>query len=276
MFTYFYHGTLEKITKAFGSLFNGIYVAKYDENGTEVERNLVPINYANRHAYIARLAANPDLEDSVYVEQTFPRLAFEIVSITYDPNRKFNTIHRHSTDTAENGEKTAAYQSVAYNIDFSLTIIAKHVVDANQILEQILPYFTPSFTIKISSIPAMGYEENIPIELNSITPSDNYEAELDMQPRQVRYDLNFTAKINFHGPVEAAKIIRKVQVDLYSPKTLTPEQMEKTPRHTRTTVTTEPANAGPQDPFGYTDTFQQFQDNKRYNPVTGRDEEIPD
>lgn len=274
MFTYFYHGILEKVTKAFGSLFNGIYVAKYDAESNEVERNLVPINYANRHAYIARLAANPDLEDSIYVEQTFPRIAYEITAITYDPSRKFNTIHRHSTDSATDGAKATAYQSVAYNVDFSLTIIAKHVVDANQILEQILPYFTPAFTIKINSVPSMGYEENIPIELNSIAPSDNYEAELDMQPRQVRYDLNFTAKINFHGPVESAKIIRKVQVDFYTPSDLTPEKMEKTPRIVRQSITTDPASAGPQDDFGYTETWERFSDNKRYDPTTGEDKEI--
>jgi hypothetical protein len=276
MFTYFYHGILEKVTKAFGSLFNGIYVAKYDADGNVVEKNLVPINYANRHAYIARLAANPDLEDSVYVEQTFPRLAYEISAITYDPSRKFNTIHRHSTDSAVDGEKATAYQSVAYNVDFSLTIIAKHVIDANQILEQILPYFTPSFTIKITSVPAMGYEENIPIELNSIAPSDNYEAELDMQPRQVRYDLNFTAKINFHGPVESAKIIRKVQVDVYTPPDFTTQKMAKTPRKARSVTATDPATAGPQDDFGYSETWQQFNDNKRFNPDTGEDEEIPE
>lgn len=275
MFTYFYHGILEKVTKAFGSLFNGIYVAKYDASGNVVEKNLVPINYANRHAYIARLAANPDLEDSVYVEQTFPRMAFEISAITYDPSRKFNTIHRHTTDNAIDGEKFAAYQSVAYTIDFVLTIVAKHVVDANQIVEQILPYFTPSFTIKIVTVPAMGYEENIPIELNAITPSDNYEAELEMQPRQVRYDLSFTAKMNFHGPVEAAKIIRKVQVDLYTPTDLTTEEMDKAPRIARNVTVTEPATAGPQDDFGYSDTWEQFNDNKRYNPQTGEDEELP-
>lgn len=275
MFGHFYHGTLEKVTKAFGTLFNRIFVVKYDQTGKEVERNLVPINYANRHAYIARLEMQPDLEDSFYVEAKFPRLAFEITGITYDSNRKLNTIHKHATDVGSNFERTSAYQSVAYNVEFGLTIIAKHVVDANQILEQILPYFTPTYTIKILAIPEMGYEENIPIELNSVAPSDNYQLELENQQRQVRYDLSFTAKINFHGPVEKSGIIKKVQVDISTPVDFDDATLEKTPRRARETTETDPPNAQPGDDFGYTQTWQEFHDNKKYDPVTGTDEEIP-
>lgn len=276
MFSHFYHGTLEKVTKAFGSLFSNIYVVKYDESGNEVERNLVPINYANRHAYIARLEMQPDLEDMVYVEAKFPRLAFEIVGIGYDPSRKLNTIHRHTTDTGDDFKKSASYQSVAYNIEFGLTIIAKHVVDANQILEQILPYFTPTYTMKILAIPEMGFEENIPVELNSVITADNYQAELEDQQRQVRYDLSFIAKMNFHGPTEKAPIIKKVQVDVSVPKNFEKNTLKKTPRSARMTSTPNPVDAQPGDDFGYTETWQEFNDNKKYNPVTGVDEEVPE
>jgi hypothetical protein len=274
MFTHFYHGTLEKVTKAFGTLFNRIFVVKYDESGEEIERNLVPINYATRHAYIARLESQPDLEDSLYVEAKFPRLAYEIVAITYDGNRKLNTIHRNAGSVNPDGSRNVAYNSVAYNIDFVLTIIAKHVVDANQILEQILPYFTPSYTIKINSIPEMGYEENVTIELNGIGISDNYQDELNVQQRQVRYELSFTAKACFHGPVETAKIIKKVQVDISTPRDFDEAILEKTPRKARATIETDPPDADPGDDFGYTETWQEFNDNKKYNPVTGTDEEI--
>lgn len=274
MFTHFYHGTIEKVTKAFGTLFNQIYVVKYDVAGNEVERNLVPINYANRHAYIARLASQPDLEDQVYVEAKFPRIAYEISGITYDPNRKLNTIHRQASGINADGTRNVSYQAVAYNIDYTLTIVAKHVVDANQILEQILPYFTPAYTIKINSIPEMGYEENVTIELNGIAPSDNYQFEMEDAQRQVRYDLGFTAKTHFYGPVDSSAIIRKVQVDISTPKDFDQETLDKTPRKVRQSVATVPADANPGDDFGYTETWQEFSDNKKYNPVTGSDEEI--
>lgn len=274
MFTHFYHGTLEKVSKAFGSLFNRIFVVKYDASGNEIERNLVPINYANRHAYIARLEMQPDLEDQIYVEAKFPRMAYEIVGINYDPSRKLNTIHKSVSGANDDGTRNVNYQSVAYNIEFSLTIIAKHMVDANQILEQILPYFTPAYTLKINSIPAMGYEENIPIELNSIAPSDNYQDELNDQQRQVRYELNFTARAQFHGPVDTSKIIKKVQVDISTPADFDQASLEATPRKVRNTVETDPPMADPGDDFGYTETWEEFNDNKKYNPVTGIDEDI--
>jgi hypothetical protein len=276
MFGHFYHGTLEKVTKAFGTLFNRIYVVKYDTDGKEVERNLVPINYANRHAYIARLESQPELEDLVAVEAIFPRMAFEITGMYYDSTRKLNTIHRRTTDLGEDLSVNSTYQSVAYNVDFGLTIVAKHVVDANQILEQILPYFTPAYTIKINAIPEMGFEENIAIELRSISPSDNYQQELEIQQRQVRFDLSFTAKINFHGPIDRAGVIKQVQVDFHTPKDLDDEALSKTPRRARSTTTTNPPDANPGDDFGYTETWQEFVDNKKFNPETGTDEEIPE
>jgi hypothetical protein len=122
----------------------------------------------------------------------------------------------------------------------------------------------------------MGYEENIPIELTSVVTSDNYQAELEDQQRQVRYDLTFTAKINFHGPVDRTAIIRKVQVDISTPPDFTKASLKSTPRRARDTTTTDPSDAKPGDDFGYTQTWQEFSDNKKYNPVTGVDEEIPE
>lgn len=274
MFGHFYHGTLEKITKAFGTLFSEIYTVKYDQLGAEVERNLVPLNYANRHAYIARLQNQPDLEDQVYVEAKFPRMAFEITGMTYDASRKLNTIHRQTTDIGENFQKSAAYQSVSYNIEFSLTIVAKHVVDANQILEQILPYFTPTYTVQILSIPEMQYVENVPIELVSMSLSDNYQQELDNQQRQVMYELVFSAKSSFYGPVDQAAVITKAQVDVAFPKDFDAVNLAKTPVKIRQVITTSPSDAQPGSIFGYTETWEEFKDNKKYNPVTGTDEEI--
>ena len=274
MFTHFYHGTLEKVSKAFGNLFNRIFVVKFDQNGIELERNLVPINYANRHSYIARLEAQPDLEDGIYVESKFPRMAYELIGIQYDPSRKLNTIHRSASTINDDGTRNFTYQSVAYNIDFSLTIIAKHMIDANQILEQILPYFTPTYTIKINSVPDMDFEENVPIELHTVSPSDNYQMELEVQQRQIRYDLGFTARGFFHGPVETSEIIRKVQVDVSTPKNFDEESIQLTPRKARSKTETNPPDANPSDDFGYTETWQEFQDGKKYDPITGDDTEV--
>ena len=272
MFSHFYHGTLAKLTRAVGSLFSRIYLVRYNGDA-EVERMLVPLNYASRHSYISRVESQPFLEDKVYVEAKFPRISFEMMGLQFDPTRKLNTIHRSRTDLGADNKVKTAYQSVPYNIEYSVTIVAKHMLDANQILEQILPYFTPSYTITINSIPAMGYDENITLELMQVSFSDNYADEFESQ-RQIRFDLSLVAKGFFHGPVEESGIVQKVQVDMLDPKNFKPETLSETPRSARYSVETDPPNAQVGDDFGYSETWEEFSDGKRYNPVTGEDEEI--
>lgn len=278
MFTQFYHGTLERLVAAFGSIFNNIYVLKFNGgySGTEVERILVPINYMNRHAYIARLEAQPVLEDNVKFEAVFPRMAFTIDTLTYDPSRKLNTIHKQNSETGTTGTRNTMYQSVPWNVSMKLIIVAKHPTEANQVLEQILPYFGPTYTFSWSAIPGqMDYNENVPIELESVTPSDNWEAEMDDVQRVVSYEFHFTCKIQFHGPVQTSKIIKHVQVDTLTPAGYDDATLAKTPRIARETIIPDPSNAEPPDPFGYNDTWQEFSDGKKFNPETLEDEDIP-
>lgn len=276
MFQFFYHGTLERTAKVFGSLFNNISVARYDINGIEDNRIKVPINYANRHTYIARLESQPQLEDYTHVENIFPRMSFEFGPMTYSGARHLNLIHRQRSEAAEDGSRSMAYQCVDYDVDINLTIVSKHVRDSNEILEQILPYFNPAYTIQVNAIPEIGYIEKMPITLVSINASDNYAEELESGQRIVRYDLSFSAQVRFHGPVQTSKIIKKVQTDIGTPRNFQEETLEHTPRIVRDTVGLDPVDAEPQDTFGYTETWQEFSDGKRYNPVTDTDEDIPD
>jgi hypothetical protein len=273
MFGYFYHETLAKVTKAFGSLFNGIYVSRM-ASGKETERILVPINLAHRHAYIARPEIQPDLEHKVYTETVFPRMAYEMVGLQYEAARKLNTIHRRSTDSSIASEKKANWQSVPYSVDFLLTIVGKHMTDANQILEQILPYYTPALTVQINALPEMGYLENIPVELTGIQFSDNYQEQLDEVDRVIKYELNFIAHCQFYGPVTGSKIIKSVQVDISSPVDFTPTNMDKAPLLERGTWATNPPDAEPGDEFTVTETWYDPTSPVKYNPSTGNDDPI--
>lgn len=271
---FFYHATLEKVTKAFGSLFKNIYVVRL-QNGEEVERMLVPISYANRHSYIQRKEQQPQLEDDVFVEAKFPRMAFQIVAMNYDSARKLNTIHRHRSDQATDSTRNSAYQSVPYNVVYELLVVAKHITDANQIIEQILPYFAPSYTLTIAAVPEMGYVEDLVIELQAVNFQDNYQEEMASQ-RIVQFSLTFVARTHFHGPVAQSKLIKKTQVDLHIPKDLTPQGMNVAPRVERYEVEPRPANALPTDDFGYTEQWTAYDDGKKYDPVTDTDVDVPE
>jgi len=222
----FYHSVLRKTIVAFGSLFSNIKIERtiQSEGGTSgppetVAQTIdVPIAYAPKEKWIVRLDSDPTLENNVY--GVFPRMSFEITGLNYDPSRKVSRLNKMvcvSTDSS----REQMMSPVPYNIDISLYIISKTQEDCLQIVEQILPYFTPDFTVSITVVPEMNVQQDIPIVLNSVNIQDDYDGDFQ-QRRFVLYTLNFTLKVNMFGPVTNSGIINKVMVATINPDTNTP------------------------------------------------------
>ena len=87
---------------------------------------------------------------------------------------------------------------------------------ARQILEQILPFFKPSFNITINELDVMGVERDIAIILDDVSHEDTSEGDVSDSFRLLRWDLDFTVKTNFYGPEKDQKIIKKVYVDYHT------------------------------------------------------------
>lgn len=268
----FYHSTLRKITSAFGSLFNDIYVRRLDSNNVEKQRIKVPLNYGPKEKYLARIIEDPDLHREIAI--SLPRITFQRTGMMYDADRKLNRKHKN-VKTKDISTRSSQFTPVPYNVNYTVSILAKNAYDADQIIEQILPFFTPSFDITINSIPEMDIKDDMPVVLSSIREEDTYEGDYINQ-RALIWTLEFTVKANFYGPVRDQGIIRKVQVDIgttpHSP--ITDEVVAETPREVRITIEPDPLTAGPDDDFGYSEDIEFFQDAKKYNPVTGTDEDI--
>jgi hypothetical protein len=155
---------------------------------------------------------------------------------------------------------------VPYNLSIQLYILAKQSDDALQIVEQILPFFQPDYTITINDIPDMSIKRDIPIVLNGINYEDNYQGEFEAR-RAIIYTLDFTAKFYLYGPVTSSGVIKTAQVDQYL------DLPDKSPaREQRYTVTPDPVSADADDDFGFNETTSFFTDAKNFNPVTGEDE----
>ena len=211
--TYFYHEILRKTVIGFGTLFNNINIRHKDASGTTFSELKVPLAYGPMQKFLARIQQQPELEREIAI--TLPRLSFEMQGIQYDPTRKTGI---SQTFLAKNGTTAKkVYMPVPYNIGFELNIMAKLSDDALQILEQILPYFQPSFNITINLISSIGEKKDIPIVLESINYSDQYEGSFDTR-RTIVYTLGFTAKTYLFGPVtdNPEGLIKKVDVDYYA------------------------------------------------------------
>ena len=211
--TYFYHEILRKTVIGFGTLFNNINIRHKDASGTTFSNLKVPLAYGPMQKFLARIQQQPDLEREIAI--TLPRLSFEMQGIQYDPTRKTGIAQ---TFLAKNGTTAKkVYMPVPYNVGFELSVMAKLSDDALQILEQIVPYFQPSFNITINLIDSIGEKKDIPIVLESINQSDQYEGGFETR-RTIIYTLAFTAKTYLFGPVadNPEGLIKKVDVDYYT------------------------------------------------------------
>ena len=211
--TYFYHEILRKTVIGFGTLFNNINIRHKDASGTTFSTLKVPLAYGPMQKFLARIQQQPELERETAI--TLPRLSFEMGGIQYDPTRKTGIAQTFLTRNGTNAKKV--YMPVPYNVGFELSIMAKLSDDALQILEQIVPYFQPSFNITVNLIDSIGEKKDVPIVLESINYSDQYEGSFETR-RTIVYTLGFTAKTYLFGPVadDPAGLIKKVDVDYYA------------------------------------------------------------
>lgn len=215
--THFYHKLIRKYVVLFGTMFNNITLVKTNQDtGAEIERMKVPITYAPKEKYITRLRSDPDLQKQVQVR--LPRLSFELTGMSYDATRKQNTMLKVAKSNSETSGKSS-YMHVPYDLTFELNLYARNIDDGTQIIEQILPYFTPDYTVTINPVSSLGVLKDIPITLNSVDYNIEHEGNFDAV-RFVTWTLNFTMKVDFFGPVTNPKIIRKVIANIFNDPSL--------------------------------------------------------
>ena len=208
----FYHGTLRRYVIMFGNLFNEIQVDRYDTAGTKLQTVNVPIEYGPKQKFIQRVTSDPDLNR--HVSTTLPRLGFEFTSMSYAPQRKLNSAHKITKGVNTGGlDFNYMYTPVPYDFNFSLHALFRNTEDGTQIVEQIVPFFTPDFTVTMKMIPEMALNMDIPIELNAVNLSDTYEGDLESRRIQT-YQLDFTVKGYLFGPIKKFKYIIRDDVNL--------------------------------------------------------------
>ena len=253
---HFYHETIKRSVSVFGTLFNNLNIKRAD--GTLMK---VPLAYGPRSKWIARLQQQADLgiSGTPRTAISLPRMAFEISSIEYDSTRKLSKKTQYKK--AKSSDPTVMqyqYAPAPYNIGFELSVLVKNTDDGLQIIEQIFPYFTPDYTVTIHTVPDMSETRDIPIILQSVTQTDEYEG--DFITRQVlRYDLEFIMKNYIYGPVRDSEIIRAVKARTYIEKGSGDITNTATAgRVVEQVITPNPSDADADDTFTYNETTNFF------------------
>ena len=217
--THFYHKRVRTAVSVFGSLFNNIHVIRQNKAGGVISQIKVPLAYAQRRQFLSRIEEmeqGQDAERKVAIK--LPRMSFEITNMLYDAARqlpKMNAFTSAVNNSVVNRQKL--YSATPYIVSFQLNVYAKNQDDALQIVEQILPYFSPQYTVTVkpfADIPTL--KEDVPITLGSVVMYDDFEGELQTR-RTIVYSLDFDMKILLHGPVnsDGEKIIRDVRTNYF-------------------------------------------------------------
>ena len=259
---YFYHSIIRKTTTAFGSFFNNIQIHKKNKELDTIDIVKVGLSVNPPQKFLTRLNQQSELDQPV--EIVLPLMCFEMTGVTYDgerqnqPTKKFKTIDKKGNTIIQ------TYVPVAYNMEFELNIMSKLESDAFQIIEQILPYFRPALTVSIDLIESIGEKRDIPITLNSIDFTNDYEGDFSSRT-VILWTLRFTAQSYLFGPINDSDdgLIRKVQVDYHL--------KHNAPREVRYTVTPKPIDADPEDDYGFDGKTELLLDSKVYSPTQNID-----
>ena len=247
--TYFYNESMRRMTIGFGQIFNNIQIKRRDSAGNITQSIKVPLAYAPKEKFLARLDAQPSLEEREFAV-TLPRMSFEITGISYDSSRKLTRVQKfkHVKSGADGKVLNYNYVPVPYNISYNLYSFTASAEAGLQIIEQILPFFQPDFTVTVNAIPELDIKRDIPIVLNSVNYEDTYSGDFSLR-RAVIYTLGFTAKTYLFGPASTQKVVKEVQSDLGA-DTAAPLVREE-----RIVITPNPTAADADDDFGFTTTI---------------------
>lgn len=245
----FYWGTIRKSIVAFGNLFNNIHIDRRDGSGNVVQTLKVPLSYSPKNKFLARIEAQPQSFEQSY--QTFlPRLAFEMLGLNYDPNRRISLVQQNRSVNSTSTTLNAQYAPTPYNISMALYAYTKNQDDGLQIIEQILPYFNPDYNLSLNAIPQLNIKNDLPIILDQVSYDDQYEGEFTAR-RAIVWTLNFTMKLNFYGPINKQGLIRSTTVSTFSDPALSNRQVSYS-------ASVDPASAIPGDDIGIIETFEDF------------------
>lgn len=235
----FYFQTIRKYVTLFGTLFNEISITKENSTTGRLEQLIrVPITYAPKEKMLARLQMDPNI-DRPSATVTLPYMSFEMTSVSYDNDRKLRTTGRISAKDSSNPNKLKyQYNPVPYNFGFRLYVYVKNAEDGTKIVEQILPYFTPDFTVSVNLIPEMDVTMEVPVIMNSIYQEDTYEGDF-RERRAIIWTLDFTLKGYIYGPIKKSAIIKYANTVFYVPGATTniEDAPGETPYHHYTIIT---------------------------------------
>jgi hypothetical protein len=248
----FYWGTMRKCVVAFGNMFNNIYVDRFDANDVPEKTLKVPLAYAPKQKFLAKIDQQPGLAEEVNFEITIPRMSFEMTGMFYDGERKLSLIQQNRGINESSTTLNTQYVPVPYTLNFNLYVYSKNISDSHQIIEQILPFFNPDYNLSVKAVPDLNLNHDVNIILNSVAFEDTYEGDFSSR-RMIIWTLSFTVKTNFYGPIKRQGLIKSTITNVYHSRDMATANLLG-----NITVSVSPTTAMPDDNFNIEEDFEGF------------------
>lgn len=212
----FYYRSIYNVVLAFGNMFSDIHIVRKHPTDQSLNKTImVPIRYGPRQKWLAELEQDPDKGipgKERQVQITLPLMTYQITSFAYDGTRKLPNIGRHAhVITNQTNILSAQYNPVPYDIGFELCILLKHLEDGLMIIEQIVPFFTPDFTVTLNDIPAMALKKDVPIVLNGYSAESTTDTNWT-DSQAIQWTMNFTAKAYLYPPIKEVKVTTEANI----------------------------------------------------------------
>lgn len=258
-----YFQTIRKYITMFGRIFSDIQITR-EIGGQRTQLITVPLTYAAKEKMLVRVASDPNIDRQTAI--ILPVMSFEMIGLKYDGDRKLPTTGRYGAPyAADKNRLQYQYNPVPYNLEMRLYVYVKNNEDGTKIIEQILPFFTPDWTITANLVPEMNIKVDVPIVMNDVRFEDTYDGDF-RERRAIIWTLDFTIKGYFYGPVRNAAVIKFANTEFFIPTTNTAaEGVGVTPVAEKVTV--QPgmlANGAPTSNIDLTVPYSEIEVNDDY------------
>jgi hypothetical protein len=212
----YYFSTMRRLVSAFGRQFINVHVQRVDAEGNLQRLIKVPLSYLPKQKFYRRLRERSSIkEEGARIRMDLPRMGFEMTGMQYDAGRKLITTGKNTGPRiADVTKRLRQFQPVPYDFSFDLHIATKNTDDGLQIIEQIVPFYTPFFNLPVIEIPELDIRRDIPVILQSVTPGDNWEGAIE-ERRILTWTLSFVAKGHLYPPITDAEVIKIIKMNIH-------------------------------------------------------------
>jgi len=222
MRVYYYYKVIRKTILQFLDIINEVQIARYREQagvigGVTLEGlYTVPLKFGPKQKTWYWINERKD-------DEMLPMLSATLQGVEYASDRQGSKVGMicKSKDIST-GTIERFLNPIPYNFNFQVTIWSLHIVDIDQILEQILPFFTPFVQIRVA-VPELGVTLDERVLFNNANPDEVTWEMSDEERRILKWTLDFTVQGYLFQPLmpqdgddAGSKMIKEIIIQYYT------------------------------------------------------------